>query len=333
MTEIPQSTQPQPAPPPEAGAAVLDLDGKGGILPEGALSAPGGNYPSKAFRLVVGSIRSEVFANWLKEQLPPLEFEQMTNASSGPRCHALEDRAIVVMRVVSSGSGEDVGRRLVTMLLQKGLVIVASDLKVTELLGLKNAENSRFAPTSPADLVARLALRALERLEPHIERLGDRLDDLEEGLEKGADGGEGHKLARFRRNLIRFRRLIWPLRDVIDTLEIEDLPFFSKRDRVRLREAGFRAARLGEELQILSERGGLIHEQLLDARSDQMNRTILVLTAFTTLFMPLTLVTGILGMNVPIPFQNAPWAFGGVMLAMIVVAVAQTMWFRKRRWF
>lgn len=332
MAETAQTPQPQPAPPPEAGATVLDLDGKGGILPEGALSAPDPATPPKAFRMVAGSVRSEAFTAWLRDQLPPLEFDTLTSPSSGPRCHALEDRAIVAMRVVSSG-GDDVSRSLVTMVLQRGLVIVVSDLHVAEMLGLSRSDKSRFAPVSPADLVARLGLRALERLEPHIEKLGDRLDDLEQGIASKIEGGESGQLARFRRNLIRFRRLIWPLRDVIDTLEIEDLSFFSRRDRVRLREAGFRAARLGEELQVLSERAGLIHEQLLDARSDQMNRTILVLTAFTTLFMPLTLITGILGMNVPIPFQNHPLAFAGVMVFLVVLAIIQIAWFRLRRWF
>ncbi len=87
------------------------------------------------------------------------------------------------------------------------------------------------------------------------------------------------KLAQLRRNLISFRRLIWPQRDVLNTLEIEDLCFFTARDRLRLREASARSARLGDELQALSERAVLVHEQILDTRAEQMNNTMLLLTA------------------------------------------------------
>ena len=118
------------------------------------------------------------------------------------------------------------------------------------------------------------------------------------------------RLAELRRTLINFRRLVWPLRDVLNTLEIEDLSFFTARDRVRLREAAARCARLGDELQALSERAVLVHEQILDTRAEQMNKTILVLTAVTVIFMPLTVISGILGMNVAgIPFADEPWAF------------------------
>ena len=76
------------------------------------------------------------------------------------------------------------------------------------------------------------------------------------------------KLSHLRRNLINFRRLIWPQRDVLNTLEIEDLSFFTTRDRIRLREAAGRTARLGDELQALSERAVLVHETILDTRAE-----------------------------------------------------------------
>jgi zinc transporter len=82
------------------------------------------------------------------------------------------------------------------------------------------------------------------------------------------------RLAELRRTLISFRRLVWPQRDVLNTLEIEDLSHFTARDRLRLREASARSARLGDELQALSERAVLVHEQIIDARSEQMNRTL-----------------------------------------------------------
>ena len=141
------------------------------------------------------------------------------------------------------------------------------------------------------------------------------------------------KLAHLRRNLISFRRLIWPQRDVLNTLEIEDLSFFSPRDRVRLREASSRSARLGDELQALSERAVLVHEQILDTRAEQMNKTMLLLTAVTVILMPLTVISGVLGMNVAgIPFSDSPHAFWIVSALLATIGVALFLLMRRVKW-
>ena len=116
-------------------------------------------------------------------------------------------------------------------------MIVSSELNIPEFLGVAQWQQSHHAPLSPADLVARLGLRAADRMEPLIERLGDSLDDRGGADAEQASTDVRSKLAHLRRTLINFRRLIWPQRDVLNTLEIEDLSFFTARDRVRLREA------------------------------------------------------------------------------------------------
>ena len=140
------------------------------------------------------------------------------------------------------------------------------------------------------------------------------------------------RLAHLRRTLINMRRLIWPQRDVLTTLEIEELSFLTNRDRVRLREAAARTARLGDEMQTLSERAVLVHEQLLDTRSEQMNQTMLLLAAATVVLMPLTVISGILGMNLPIPFSDQPWAFWAVCGGLVVMGVAIFLFMKKNKW-
>jgi len=129
------------------------------------------------------------------------------------------------------------------------------------------------------------------------------------------------------------RRLIWPQRDVLNTLEIEDLALLSNRDRVRLREAAARTARLGDELQALSERAVLVHEQLLDTRAEQMNQNMLILAAVTVVLMPLTVISGLLGMNVAgIPFADSPAAFWVVSGGLAALGVGIVVWMRKQKW-
>lgn len=313
--------------------AVLVFDGKGGVVRHEPTSDKP-HVPARGFKLVCGNSKSPEFKVWLKEELGPFNADLLTVPSTRSRCTVVEDRAIVVMRVARPGAApDDIGRQLLTLWIERGRVIIASELNILDFVGLTNWENSHHAPLSPADLVARLGLRAADRLEPLVEMLGDRLDSIEEDLIVQDNTRSTARLAALRRNLINFRRIVWPQRDVLNTLEIEDLSFFSARDRLRLREASARSARIGDELQALSERAVLVHEQIIDSRAEQMNRTMLVLAAVTVVFMPLTLLTGALGMNVSgIPFSDNPHAFWTVCLALFLLSLGIVWWMRGRRW-
>ena len=241
---------------------------------------------------------------------------------------------MVVMRVARPGAEpQDIGRQLLTLWIEKGRVIIASELNILDFLGITKWVASHHAPVTPADLVARLGLRAADRLEPLVEMLGDRLDDIEDALIVQHSSKANGRLAELRRNLISFRKIVWPQRDVLNTLEIEDLSHFTTRDRLRLREASAHSARLGDELQALSERAVLVHEQIIDARAEQMNKTMLILAAVTVVFMPLTLLTGALGMNVAgIPFAEHPQAFWAVCASLFILALGIVWWMRGQRW-
>jgi len=313
--------------------AVLVFDGKGGVI----RYEPGAEkpvVPARGFKLVCGNSKSPEFKVWLKEELGPFNADLLTVPSTRSRCTVIEDRAMVVMRVARPGAEpDDIGRQLLTLWIEKGRVIIASELNILDFLGITKWEASHHAPVSPADLVARLGLRAADRLEPLVEMLGDRLDVIEEALIVQNNTKARNRLAHLRRTLISFRRLVWPQRDVLNTLEIEDLSFFTARDRLRLREASGRSARIGDELQSLSERAVLVHEQIIDARAEQMNNTMLILAAVTVVFMPLTLITGALGMNVAgIPLADNPHAFFSVCVALLLLSLGIVWWMRGQRW-
>jgi zinc transporter len=312
---------------------VYVFDGKGGVKPvsESEAAAPGS---AKGFTLVSGNSGSPDFRVWLREQLGEANAETLTTPDLRSRCTVMEDRAMVVFRVARSRTDpEDIRRQTLVLWLERGRVIIASKVHFPELLGIPQWQQSHHAPTTPADLMARLGLRAADRFEPLVEKIGDTLDDIEDEVMSEHTAELSGKLTRLRRTLISMRRILWPQRDVLNTLEIEDLSFLSTRDRARLREAAGRAGRLADELQALSERAALVHEQIIDTRSEQMNRTMLVLAAVTVIGMPMTVISGLLGMNVAgIPFKDDPAAFWSVVLGFIAIGFG-TVWFmHKRKW-
>jgi zinc transporter len=314
--------------------AVYRFDGQGNVeeLPADARTSE--RTSAQEFIVVAGNSGTPEFRLWLKQHLGEAHAETMTAPDARARCTVVDDRATLVLRVARRDSDpDDIKRQPLTVWIEKGRIIIASRAHLPELFGIAQWQQSHHAPTSPADFVARMGLRAADRLEPLVEHVGDVLDDLEDQIIDGKIPELTLRLTRVRRTIIALRRMIWPQRDVLNTLEIEDLSFFTEWDRARLREATARTTRLGEELQSLTERAALVHEQIIDARGEQMNRTMLILAAVTVVAMPMTVVSGLLGMNVAgIPFAQNPEGFWFVVIGLAAVGTAMVWFMRTRRW-
>ncbi|MEO8883023.1 MAG: CorA family divalent cation transporter [Devosia sp.] len=308
------------------------FDSKGNVAEvsvEEASKPPAG----KGFYAVAGNSGTPEFRLWLKGHLGEAHADTMTAPDAGARCTVVDDRATLVLRVARRDADpDDIKRQPLTVWIEKGRIIIASRAHLPEIFGLEQWKQSHHAPISPADFVARMGLRASDRLEPVVEHVGDVLDDLEEQIIAGHIPELTAKLTRVRRTIIALRRMIWPQRDVLNTLEIEDLSFFSEWDRARLREATARTTRLGEELQSLAERAALVHEQIIDARGERMNGIMLVLTSVTVIAMPMTVVSGLLGMNVAsLPLQS-PGGFWFVVAGLAVLGVGMIWFMHARKW-
>jgi zinc transporter len=88
--------------------------------------------------------------------------------------------------------------------------------------------------------------------------------------------------------------------------------------------------RLGEDLDAIRDRSQVVHDQIMDRRAERMNNQMLVLSVVAAIFLPLGLLTGLLGINVGgIPGTDNPWAFWIVCAALIATAVALVLWFRR----
>lgn len=314
-------------------ASIFRFDGHGDVTRDSdaeASTAP----MDKGFVLIVGSMKEPAFLDWLRTEADGLEAAATAAPGVSARCQVVDDKALIVMRLARPAGDEGhASRHSLGMWIERGRLVIVTEVNVVEMMGLSAKGKSNQMPRSPISFVARMGLRSADRLEPLIEKIGDRLDDIEEDLVKGGSRDHHTRLARLRGNLINVRRMIWPQRDVLTTLEVEQLPFTTKRDLTRLREAANRTQRLGAELQALSERASLVREQIMDDRANETNRAMLILAAVTTIFMPPTLLTGMLGMNVAgIPFAQQFWAFGVVTAVLVALGIGQWLWFRHRRW-
>ena len=169
---------------------------------------------------------------------------------------------------------------------------------------------------------------------PAMEALGDRLEAVEESVVEGsAPAAVVRELHETRRELLVARRALWPLREVMAGLMRADSVRVTTETRVYLRDVYDHVVQLLDLLENYRELGASLTELHLASASIRLNEVMKVLTMIATIFIPLTFVVGVYGMN----FQHMPeleWRYGYpvVILVMFGIAVSMLVWFRKRGW-
>ena len=186
----------------------------------------------------------------------------------------------------------------------------------------------------PGDLIAEFASAITEDLDPEVAELGDSLDDCEAELDADKVFELRRTVTHVRVQAIRYRRFLNPQRAALEKLAALPVAWLQDDDRLHLSGAADRAARMAEELESIRERSALTHEALTDLRAEQIDQRSLTIAVVAMVFLPLTFITGLLGMNVRgIPYAQEPWAFDAVMGVCAVIAAAITIYFLQRHWF
>lgn len=314
--------------------AVLFFDGQGGAQ-NGKLEQlvpPSTDCREPGFSWVHLHRENSSAQEWLQKcNLDSFVVDALSAEETRPRCTVHGSGAILILRGVNLNPGAEPEDMISTRLwIEEKRVIGVWIRPLKAVRDLFDAIESNRAPLSPGDLVAKLALRLADRAEPTIASLNERIDVLEESLLEDDVNASKDTLADIRRTAITIRRYMFPQRDALTTFEIEDLPWLTDRDRSRIREAADRVTRLGEELDSIRDRAQVIHDQIIDKRSETMNRRMFVLSVVTAIFLPLGLLTGLLGINVGgIPGTGNPWAFLIVCGLLLFLGSAQ-LWLFKR---
>jgi zinc transporter len=185
----------------------------------------------------------------------------------------------------------------------------------------------------PGDLISAFAKAITTELDPRIAQIGDVIDGCEIGLDTSVIQSTRRKVAKMRSEAINFRRFIAPQRQALERLASAPFAWLDDDDRLHLRDAADRSARMTEELEAIRERAALMHDELTDRRAEQMESRALLISIVALIFLPLTFITGLLGMNVKgIPYADETWAFWGVVGICALLAIVVLGWFIRARW-
>lgn len=310
------------------------FDGKGGIRTssEDMRQTIADVEPGAAFVWLHINKNDPDVGEWLVDAgVDQFVAEALLAVETRPRCTVHGDGAVLNLRGVNLNPGAEPEDMIsIRLWIEKDRVISLWGRPLTAVAELIQAVKRGLAPLSPGDLVAKLALRLADGAEPTVASLNERIDTMEELVLDSSSAVPRGQLADVRRTAIVLRRYMFPQRDALATLEIEDLNWLENVDRSRIREAAERVTRLGEELDAIRDRAQVVHDQIMDHRSETMNRQMLVLSLVAAVFLPLSLLTGLLGINVGgIPGANSPYGFVIVCGILAVLAIFQIWLFKK----
>lgn len=185
----------------------------------------------------------------------------------------------------------------------------------------------------PVSLMHRIVDRMIDNYRPVFEEIEARLGHLEEE----AFAGHEHlsrRVMRLKRDVSSMRRVLVPQRDAIGRLARREFPVISDEMAYRFRDVYDHVVRLTEEAVLFQDRITGIFEVNLSSVSNRLNQVMKLLTVMSTIFLPLTVLTGMWGMNITIPhFPGGPdvqfwWIFG----LMIAICLAMLVFFRRNKW-
>jgi len=269
-----------------------------------------------------------------QQDIPEVAAHALVATETRPRCDQIEDGAIVNLRGLAA-PGVEYSDRLVSIRLwvRDGKVnsVTRFPLAATAVVQQRMQAG---AIRDPGDLVAEFARAISKQLDPEVAALGDTLDDCESELSPENVYGFRRTITRIRSDAIAYRRFVAPDRDALQTLAALDVNWLAEEDRIHIREAADRFARMAEELEAVRERAALLHEQLTDMRAEQLDQRALLISIVALVFLPLTFLTGLLGMNVKgIPYAEEPWSFWGVIAVCFAIALPIIFYFARKHWF
>jgi magnesium transporter len=186
-----------------------------------------------------------------------------------------------------------------------------------------------------ADYLAyRLMDAVVDNCFPLLEAIGDRVESLEDQLVSQAPGASLAEIHDLKRSLVDVRKSVWPLREVISALSRDDSPLVDEGVRLYLRDLYDHVIQLMDATETNRDMVSGMLDIYLSSVSNRMNEVMKVLTIMSTIFIPLTFIAGVYGMNFRhMPELERPWGYPLALGIMAVTATGMVIYFRRRRWF
>jgi magnesium transporter len=273
-------------------------------------------------------------------KLHRLALEDVVNIDQRPKVEHYGDYMFIVARMPSVQ--ERLSTEQYSLFLGSNFVITFDERPGDCLEHVRDRirhRRGKIRDTGPDHLAYAILDSIIDAYFPVVEQYGERLEELEDASVHGQQRDTPSRLLLVRHDLIMFRRAVWPLRDTLSSLYRDETELISEDTRVYIRDCYDHAVQLLDVIEMYREVTSGLMELYMSGMSNRMNEVMKVLTMMSTVFIPLTFIVGVYGMNFhtersPWNMPELDWYYGypACLLVMAITAGLLTYYFYRKGW-
>ncbi|MDF1796974.1 MAG: zinc transporter ZntB [Coxiellaceae bacterium] len=272
---------------------------------------------------------------WLLKEsgLPHHIAHLMISPETRPRVLVTKRGILMTLRGVNMNPGHNPKDMVsVRVWIDKHRIISSRNRVLLSVKDMRNAIDNKTGPSTPADFLLQLNDHLLTRIGIVINDLDTKVEKMDEAIDNTKSVRLRSKIADVRRQTVSIRRYLAPQREALYQLQLQNSGLFDKHQMIHLRESTDRIIRYVEDLDSARDRAAITQEELTSRISEQMDKRMYVLSVAAVIFLPLSFVTGLFGMNVGgIPANTYKHGFLAVCIALLLLSVGMLLAFRYRR--
>lgn len=281
-------------------------------------------------------LADEEALKWLEKSanLEAHVVQSLTAIETRPRSFPAKDGLMIVLRGVNTNPGQDSEDMVaIRVWIEKHRIISCRKRQLLSILDIVESLNNKHGPRSTGEFLTQLIENLANRIGDFVNDIEDNMGEAEDGLEDLEGSDLRATLGALRRQIAVVRRFLAPQRDALDRLYLLETDILTNRDRQKLREESDRVSRYLEDLDLARERAVVLQEAFLSQLAQEQNSRMYVLSVVAAIFLPLTFVTGLLGMNVGgLPGLENPRGFLIATVVMIGATLGLIVLFKKKKW-
>ena len=269
--------------------------------------------------------------------LHPLVLEDIVNTSQRPKIDEYEGYLFVVLKMLYYDKDENITIEQVSLVLGKNYVLTFQEAKgdVFDTIRDRLRHGKGRIRTLKSDyLLYTLIDAVVDHYFSIVETLGNKIEDLETDLFAGQTKENINiEVQQLKREILKVRRAIFPLREVINRIEKIEHPLIYKRTIAYFRDIYDHLIQVSENIDIYREMIWSLMDMYMTTISNKMNEVMKLLTIIATIFIPLTFIAGIYGMNFDnIPELHYKYSYHFLWGIMIVIFVGMLFYFKRKKW-
>ena len=269
--------------------------------------------------------------------LHPLILEDIVNTSQRPKIDEYKDYIFIVLKMMYYDTDEVLVSEQVSLVMGKNYVLTFQEAEgdVFNSVRERIRTNKGRVRTEGSDYLLYALIDAIvDHYYAIIETMGNKIEDLEDDLFTGITQEEiSQQIQDLKREILKIRRAIFPLREIISRIEKSDDSLIEDKTKHFFRDVYDHVIQVTETIDIYRDMIWSLMDMYMTTISNKMNEVMKVLTIIATIFIPLTFIAGIYGMN----FNNLPelhykYGYYVVWVVMLVVLIGMLVYFKRKKW-